>query len=154
MINNPNVIIDALSASLTTEGFKKKSNSWYFNNNDVVLLINLQKSQYGYQYYLNCAIALKILGAVKFPKEHLCHIRFRLTSIVPDDKKKTVESIFDLENELFSDEVRKEQIAKLICEYVLPILKKCSSIVGITDVVKSGQLAKAMVHKKVKELIR
>lgn len=147
------LVKEALGAPLVEAGFKKKSDSWYWGNDEIVLLVNLQKSQYGNQYYVNCGVALKALGAAEFPKEHHCHIRFRLAAIVSDEERKGIESVFDLENGSLLDERRKEEISKLIREIALPLLKGCSSMDGIAETLQSGRLAKAMVHKQVKDLI-
>lgn len=147
------LVKEALGAPLKEADFKKKSDSWYWANDEVVLLINLQKSQYGDQYYVNCGVAMKSLGAAEFPKEHHCHIRFRLTAVVSEEETKEIESVFDLENESLFDQQRKEEVARLIRDIALPILQGCSSESGIAETVKSGRLAKAMVHKQVKELV-
>lgn len=147
------LVKEALGAPLIEGGFKRKSDSWYWRNDEVILLVNLQKSQYGDQYYVNCGVALKSLGAVEFPKEHHCHIRFRLTSVVAEEEKKDIESVFDLENGSLSDQQRKDEISRLIRDIVLPIFKECSTRNGIAETIKAGRLAKAMVHKQVKDLI-
>lgn len=147
------LVKEALGAPLKEAGFKKKSDSWYWSNDEVVLLVNLQKSQYGDQYYVNGGVALKSLGAAEFPKEHHCHIRFRLTAVVSEEESKEIESVFDLENESLSDQQRKEEISRLVTDVALPILQACSSESGIGETVKSGRLAKAMIHKQVKDLV-
>lgn len=117
------------------------------------MLVNLQKSQYGDQFYVNCGVALKSLGAAEFPKEHHCHIRSRLTAIISDEENKNIESVFDLENGSLSDEQRKDKISRLIRDIALPFLKECSTRIGIVETLKGGRLAKSMVHKQVKDLV-
>jgi len=147
------LVREALGLPLKNAGFKKKSDSWYWSNDEVVLVVNLQKSQYGDQYYVNCAVALKSLGAIQFPKEHHCHIRFRLTSIVSDQEREEIGIVFDLENGSVTDQKRTEEISRLIRDIALPILKGCSSRDGIAETYKSGILRKAFVHKQVKNLV-
>lgn len=144
---------ESLGAPLSEAGFKRKSNSWYWSNDEVVLLVNLQKSQYGAQYYVNCGVALKSIDNIEFPKEHHCHIRFRLTSVVSEEEKEGIESVFNLENESLTDQQRKNEISMLIRNIALPILKECATKNGIAKVIKDGRLAKAMVYKQVKELV-
>ncbi|MDB0572943.1 DUF4304 domain-containing protein [Ralstonia solanacearum] len=157
--NNLRIMIDskiikmALGAPLIEAGFKKKSDSWYFGNDEVVLLVNIQKSQYGDQYYVNCGISVRSLGGVEFPKEQNCHIRFRLTAIFPEEKRKEFEALFDLESELFSDHQRSEEISRIVKNIVLPILQRCSYREGIVEAVRSGALANAMVYKEIKEWV-
>ena len=134
-------------------GFKEKPGSWYWNNDEVVLLVNLQKSQYGDQYYLNGGIALKSLGAAAFPLERHCTIRFRLTAVVSEEERKEIESVFDLENESLPDTYRKEAISRLVADVMLPVIKGCLSESDIAETVKRGRLANAMIHKQVKDLV-
>ncbi len=147
-------LFKALINELISEaGFKKKSNNWYWANDDVIFVVNLQKSIYGMQFYLNFGVALRDLEIKEYPKENKSHIRFRLSSIVPVKKKKEVDAVFDLENNLFSDEKRREIISFYIRDVALPFLFSLSSKEGIAEAISSGKLSKAMVHKKVKELV-
>jgi hypothetical protein len=146
------LIKEAINVSLKNSGLKKKSNSWYWSNNDVVQVINLQKSQYGDQYYLNFGIGLIELGISDFPKEQHCHIRFRAAAVVSDELKLKIESALDLESMSMSDEERASDISELIREVILPVFSDCSSKNGVLYSVKRGLFFKAMVHKKIKEL--
>ncbi|MFD2423651.1 hypothetical protein ACFSUI_05445 [Ralstonia solanacearum] len=95
----------------------------------------------------------EVFGGVEFPKEQNCHIRFRLTAILPEEKRKEFEALFDLESELFSDHWRSEEISRLVKNIVLPILQRCSYREGIVEAVRSGALANAMVYKEIKEWV-
>jgi hypothetical protein len=147
------LVKEALGTPLKEAGFKKKSDSWYWQSDEVVLLVNLQKSQYGDQYYVNEGVALKALGSGDFPKEHQCHIRFRLTAVASDDETKRIEAAFDLEDTSLPDRQREEEISRLVRDVALPILQGCSSEIGIAETLKSGKLGKAMIHKKVKDFL-
>src|SRR5262245_50495126 len=72
--------------SLKNAGFTKKSGSWYHDKSDAILVANLQKSNYGDQYYVNLAIWLKALGDAQYPKEHKCHIGLRLDSLASSEE--------------------------------------------------------------------
>src|SRR5262245_58564158 len=85
------IITNAFEESLKTEGFVKRSGTWYLNREQTLLVANLQKSQYGDKYYINLAVWMKKLGEQRFPKEHLCHIRLRLTSIVDGALEKALD---------------------------------------------------------------
>ncbi|MCB9981965.1 MAG: DUF4304 domain-containing protein [Rhodospirillales bacterium] len=151
---NSRLIREALSVPLEKAGFKKKSDTWYWGNDEVVLLLNLQKSQYGEQYYVNCGIGLKSLGAVDFPKENQGHIRFRLTTLADNEEsRKSIELLFDMESSPLYNQARQAKITHLIEELVLPIFQSCSSEVGVIKAVGAGLFAKAMVHKLVKDMI-
>jgi Domain of unknown function (DUF4304) len=146
-------IKEIIKKSLSKAGYSKKSDTWYFRNDEVVLLVNLQKSQYGNQYYLNCGVGLKSLGVVDFPKEYQCHIRFRIEGVMPEGSEKNIAALLNLEDMSISEIQRKDEISKLIAEYVLPTLTALSSINGISETIHSGVLKKAMIHKQVKDLV-
>ena len=61
--------------TLREQGFKKAAGSWYSDRPETVLVVNLQKSQYGYSFYINLGIWLKAVGESVAPKEHHCHVR-------------------------------------------------------------------------------
>ena len=67
-------------------GFRRKSNAWYLPQAETIAVLDLQKSQYGPQYYANVALWLLPLGDAATPKEGTCQIRTRLTSLFPDSQ--------------------------------------------------------------------
>lgn len=68
---------------MKASGFVKKGGSWYSTSNDAVIVVELQKSQYGPKYYVNIAWWLRLLGNASAPKEHACHVRTRLARLAP-----------------------------------------------------------------------
>src|SRR5215217_2212835 len=93
-------------------GAEKKSGGWYWRSDDVVAVVDLQKSQYGAQYYVNVAFWLRALGNEPFPKSWKSHLQVRLGSL-PDVDPEAAERLFDLEHEL-PDEQRADAIAALL----------------------------------------
>lgn len=73
-----------LAPGLKAQGFKKKARTWTRERGDVFQILNLQKSAYGEQLYVNVAVYLKALGSEPHPPEHRCHIRARLERIAPE----------------------------------------------------------------------
>ncbi|MES2822752.1 MAG: DUF4304 domain-containing protein [Pseudomonadota bacterium] len=152
-MKNSKIIIDAINPALKSHGFKKKSSNWYLYKSEVVLVVNLQKSQYGNQFYINCAVLVKALLDLEFPQEEKCHIRFRLDSNGTDAPENRVKLLLDLENDSISDEDRKSELKKLITSYVLPHLEKCSTLSGITEMVNSEKFKGWAIRKNLKDLI-
>jgi hypothetical protein len=56
-------------------GGEKKSGGWYWRSDEVVAVVDLQKSQYGPKYYVNVAFWLRAAGDEPFPKTWKSHIR-------------------------------------------------------------------------------
>ena len=64
MIEN---IVNVFEQSLGQAGFINKGDSWYFNEAETILVANLQKSNFGKQYYVNLAVYVKQFGEERFP---------------------------------------------------------------------------------------
>ena len=153
MMADMKLLKDAISDSLKSVGFVRKASTWYKENDETILVINLQKSQYGSRYYVNCAIALKSLGVEPFPKERYCHIRFRIEETISEDDRVKIQLILNLEDKTLSDKQRKEEMKRLIENFVLPRLDECSFQDGIAKSIRGGKMNNAMIHWKVMEII-
>lgn len=149
--NNP--IMEALSECVPAEGFRRKASTWYSDKEQTILLVNLQRSRWGPQYYVNLAVWVKALGPAALPKEADCHIRCRLGALVPEEMETTVSALLDLENGL-GDIDRKTAVAALLRQYGLPVLKECSTLDGIGRLLKGDALKGAAVQVKLLQLLK
>ncbi len=141
-------IINVFEQNVQQAGFIKKRGSWYFNGAETILVVNLQKSNYGKQYYVNLAVYVKQFGEERFPKEHKCHIRIRLDAVVTDRTERTLNA----DDSSLPEEERRNAVAQLMQTKAIPFLQRMATLDGIRQMVKQGELRKAMVHKLVKEL--
>jgi hypothetical protein len=135
--------------TLREQGFKKAAGSWYSDRPETVLVVNLQKSQYGYSFYINLGIWLKAVGESVAPKEHHCHVRIRLESIAGEGLSKAL----DMENSTVVEEDRKMIIVTGIVEVAIPWLEACNSLDGIRKMLHEGRLTRAMVHKEIRQRV-
>lgn len=144
------IIIETVRRSLEDRGFKRKATTWFLDQHETILLVNLQKSQWEKKYYINLAIWFKVLGAAEsVPKEHLCHVRARLTSLINN----RLEAALDLEGQNLGDDEREKVIRKCLQGFGLPFLEACSTLEGLKHQASGGALAKVMVHRSLKQLI-
>jgi hypothetical protein len=114
----------------------KKSGSWYRRGPDTILVLNLQKSNYASRYYVNVALWLLPLGEADAPKENKCHVRSRLTQLVPQELEERVNELFDLDSAI-DDAARREQILGVLREHLLPLMDSGSTLEGLRS--GSGQ---------------
>lgn len=147
-----NPINEALSELLKARGFKRKSKTWYAANDECISVVNLQKSQYGDQYYINFGVALRALSPPDFPKEYQCHIRFRLEATLPESERHMCKTLMDLENISVTPGDRKAAVRQHMETYGVTLLRACSSVEGIAQAYGDGRLNGAMVHKEAREL--
>lgn len=134
-------------AQLSATGFKKKASSWYRQAEGALQVVDLQKSSWGMQFYVNlCCVpgGMEVEG-MPTPKEHKCPIRVRLTSAFPD-RKEEIEKAFDLEASSISESDRIEQVARLANELVLPFMSCMKDAPSLRQAIEQGRFKNAWVN--------
>jgi hypothetical protein len=139
------------SDKLKTANFKLKSNAWYKENKENIIVVELQKSNYSESYFLNIAVWLKALGEDQFPKERYCHIRMRADSYFTDSGAEIDDTLDFSETEL--DAEKSASIDRLLLEKVLPLSDKLSSIEGLKVLYRNGEFENVFLHKNARELL-
>lgn len=152
MSSPPSPIRAALVPVLREAGFKVRSNTWHEQCQDTVLVVNLQKSQWGPQFYINLAVWVRQLGEASAPKEYQCHIRQRATSL-PDKRAKNLERALDLDDESFSMQEREACIGEFMRESAIPFLESLSTMKGIRSALDAQVLKGCFVNRQLKELL-
>lgn len=111
-------------------GFKKKSGTWYRRQPETIALLQLQKSQWGAQYYVNVALWLLPLGESDHPKEHQAHVRTRLTKLVTEEEATELERLLDLEAEVPD---REQRLLELLRTRLGALLDETGTIADLRD---------------------
>jgi Domain of unknown function (DUF4304) len=125
-------------------GFEKKSGSWYRRSDEVTAVSNLQKSQYGPQYYVNQGFWLRSLEDERYPKSHEAHIVARLEDLVPEVERR-LGDLLDLECEL-PDEQRIDELTDLLRAHLLPLIERAETVAGLRSLVDDGTFAAAGIR--------
>ncbi|MEP6492498.1 MAG: DUF4304 domain-containing protein [bacterium] len=137
---------------LAPAGFRRRKDTWYKTNEDAITLVNLQKSQWGGQYYVNLAVYLRVLGKATSPSEHQSHIRVRLTAIAGSDVP-AIEAALDFERSGITTELRKNVIAQALTTIALPFLAERSVLPRLRELYAGGQLGPVLITKLTRELL-
>ncbi|WP_437483775.1 DUF4304 domain-containing protein [Sorangium sp. So ce1014] len=146
----------ATDAALKSAQFLRKSGTWYRNVEETVLIVDVQRSNFGQQYYINLGIFVKGLAQqlTKLPpKESECHIRLRLESLMPEAEEQASQALLDLENISIGFDERQIRIREAIDSVALPFLLQCSTRAGICEANRSGRLGSAVIHKSVRNAL-
>jgi hypothetical protein len=140
----------AITGALAEHGFRKTRDSWYRETAETVGVVQLQKSDWGGQFYLNLAVCIKAIGCKPFPKEHECHVRVRITSLADDSN---VSAALNLDDPTLDPEARHAVIDSALRTLAVPLLLKFATARGVVEAYRSGTLRKAFVDKRVKQLL-
>ena len=142
---------EAVTKALHPMGFKRKASTWYLDGPDCVCLINLQKSNYGGQLYVNLAVSAKQLEANAFPKEHQSQLRGRLSEITPG--RAQLEANLNFEETSSSPADKISRVVKAICDDGVPILLQCQTLKGLKEQLNSGKLEKFAISLRLRNLL-
>jgi hypothetical protein len=114
MTMNAKELAATIDEVLGPAGFEKRKSTWFRHHPETVLVVDLQKSDYGGQFYVNLGIGLRALGLSEWPREEHCHIRVRLERVL--SRADTENRAFDLEDRSLPDDIRRlivqDRIAK------------------------------------------
>jgi hypothetical protein len=133
-------------------GFEKKNGAWYRHGNEVISVLDLQKSQFGRTYYINVAWWLMALGEEKYPKPQRCHIVTRIDSLFPGEQEH-LERLLDLESPVEESD-RVARLTLLLESRLLPLLDQTASIEGLRSSAGEAVLRTAMSSGPAQVLIR
>lgn len=125
-------------------GLERRSGAWYQAGDEVIAVADLQKSQYGPQYYFNLGFLLRTLTPDEYPKPSMAHVSARLEALVPEERDR-IAQLLDLEHDL-PDEQRIDELVALFKDRVSPLIARGSSMDGLRAMVENGTLATAAVR--------
>lgn len=134
-------------AQLSAQGFKKKASTWYRQAEGALQVVNLQKSSYGMQFYVNLCrvpVGMEIEG-MPTPKEHKCPIRVRLTTAFPELKEE-IEKAFDLEASSISESDKIEQVVRFTNELVLPFMACMKDAPSLRQAIEQGKFKNSWIN--------
>ena len=76
----------SIATPLENAGYVKKGQSWYLDRPNTIIVLNVQKSDWGNMYFLNFGIWIKALGQETFPEYNFTHINGRVDRIFPENR--------------------------------------------------------------------
>jgi hypothetical protein len=110
----------ALAPTLKARGFRKSAATWRKYVADATAVVNLQGSQYSPSFYLNLGVYFRAVGDRTDPLEHHCHIRTRLSDLVPDRQR--LAELLDFERPV-PGHIRFTELERLLVDHGLPWLE-------------------------------
>lgn len=146
-----NVVQATFDEFMKSQDFFKKGGSWYRVSDDVITVVDLQKSQYAVKYYLNVALWLRALGEVKAPKEQTCHVRTRLSRLVGSEEDR-LSTLLDLDTEMVDSE-RREELSTFFRVHLGPLLEVVASLDGLRSSAGQKMIGAGLVVGPARQLL-
>jgi len=132
-----NIIKNAINASATNIGFKKAFGHWYKESEEVIVVLNLQKSGYSSLYYLN--IKIYIIGIFNFSYEISKRLIINDTGDIFRREPVEYKSIMNLDNEM-DDFERVAGIERMFKDFMAPFVDKALTLRGILVLVDENKI--------------
>lgn len=153
-VKTDNAIKLGVDEALKDVQFQRRASTWYLNLAETILVVDIQKSSFGAQYYVNLGVLVKGLaedhGSKLPPREHQCHIRTRIEALKPEEEEQ-LRRLLNLEDASIGADERQRGIAAAIRRIALPFLTECSTHAGIRSAEGRGHLAPALVHRSIRD---
>lgn len=135
-----------LKRALKPLGFSKTGHNWRLETEETVVVVNLQKSPWSHDYYLNIGALVRTIddGSRTYggsrPSVVDCHFRIRLEDLFPDkpapdkvvaDARQKILDLLDFNAMGPAHARRMKKLASIIDERLLPFLELCKTEAGI-----------------------
>lgn len=141
----------AIGELLIPIGFSRKGRTWIRRLDHVVQVVELQRSNWGPQDYLNLGLWLtSVVEPPKVVREKDCHIRIRVSEVLPVHAASALERALNYEGAL-AEEDRSLLIVGALREGLIPVLQQLSSEPGLRSAKREGMFARGFVTKSAKE---
>ncbi len=83
-MSNKQALIESLKLPLKQKGYKKKNQTWYREDSDLIIVFNIQNSSYSDDYYINLGI---IIQKLRREGEGICHSNCDIWTRIPTHDK-------------------------------------------------------------------
>ncbi len=133
-------------------GLEKRARTWYRRSPDVLSILNLQKSQWGAQYYVNVAFWFTALGAEALPKEREAHVRTRLDTLLRQTDPAELRAFLDLDAPI-SETDRVAGLLRLLEGELAPLFEKFTSVAAFKSPAGRDLLMRALVRREAQPLV-
>lgn len=148
-----NVLQTTIDDFAQAAGFRKQSGTWCRRQQEAIVLIELQKSQYGAKYFVNVALWLLELGDVRrCPKEQQCHVRSRLTRVLPNHQER-LSALLDLEDTSIEEDHRRVELLEILDKHLLPLLDSYSTLDQLRSLQARGLLSSALITGPAQQIL-
>ena len=117
-------LINVFDNILKPKGFKRSGNYWRYYNDELEKIVNLQKSQWGNQYYINYGFNI-----ADIQREGLSMHIFRRISSIDDNNKNILDFAIEIQGN------RSQMVEKLLND-ILIVFNEINSVTDIVNDLK------------------
>jgi hypothetical protein len=132
-------------------GLRRFAGCWAVESEDVIGMIELQRSPVAHRYFVNIAWWIKPLAAGGQPTFNRSHVRMRVADDRPAGTE-AIDAVLDFSFPL-ADPVRAERLERLMEATVLPFLVSGLTLTGLHDHFRARRLDAALLNESARRLL-
>jgi hypothetical protein len=126
----------AFTAILRPRRYKRSNITWRVRNPDTLLMVNIQRSIWGGEFYINLAVLFLAVEDLKQPREYDCHVRARLDLPAADPNYSSFQRARHYEVDL-DDNDRASILVRALSETGLPFLDQFETLDGALSAIQN-----------------
>ena len=138
-----NVLLDA--------GFLLKVNSWRASGEEVVVVVEINKSPYDEQHYLNIGFWINRLGSFAGQKYNQCHLYFRLEGLFPLRRTLILNSLYLSKTGGLEP---NQDFFSFVSSEVIPFVKASMTLSDLARAFRDGLLADGLLLREARDLLK
>ncbi len=147
-----NIIRTIVDRELRSAGYQRLGSRWYKSKPEVAVVIDVQRSVYDAQHFINIGFWIKDLGLFDKPRTEQCHIKLRASSLpLADDED--FGKLLNLDEEMDEGE-RERRWSNFVRNAILPFCDDNLSVEGLCKTYSKGQFRDALVLKGAHALLQ
>ncbi len=146
------VLRDLIARILEGHGFGRSGGTFVRRLEEVVQSVELQKSQWGRQYYLNIGFWILALGPIARVRDRDMQIRLRFDLVLPAEERARIASLLDLDS-LLEQHERLSELESLLHRALVPFLEAERSVSALRRGVEEGPLKSGFIKANAKEFL-
>ena len=151
----PRELSESIHAVLKPAGFRRTGENWRRTSADTHQVVNLQKSEFDEQRFLNIGFWIRSLGpGVSAPRESKCHVRVRGDRIADNSRSEwNLHSVLALSEARLADDERLSLLRDYLEQDLLPFCDTAETLLGLAQLAAQSVLSAAFVHKDARPLL-
>ncbi|MEY2650726.1 MAG: hypothetical protein RL608_1400 [Bacteroidota bacterium] len=128
-----------------SNGFESAFGGWFKESAESIIVLDLQKSNYGDYYEMNIKVYVQGMFGNSYTRNK--DLVKKDTGDIFRRQPPEYKDVLDFDTPL-DDEKRKERLAKLFSEFIAPFTKRALSKLGIKELAETGEITLLPAVKK------
>ncbi|MBS7704843.1 DUF4304 domain-containing protein [Chelatococcus asaccharovorans] len=124
----------SLGVILKPEGYRAQDLNWRKTTDDAILVVNVQRSMWGQEAFINLGVFSRRLGDHASPKAFQCHLTARIGQLAPEMDEKLQRITY---RSLIQSDAMLTAIDQTMRSRILPLLDVASTYEGQRHVIAS-----------------